>query len=134
MCSATPSRMRAGLDDHIRHRQGALEDAGAVRLGKDRLFERPADLAAVDVEGRHELDVGAAITADRRAHDALERRTLSVAVIFDALHQRAGAVADTGDGHFNFLRHAESVLPSYYRVAKKRRADIRAAATNDRPV
>ena len=39
----------AHLNNDVRHRQRALEDARIVRLGEDRLLQRPADLAA----GRH---------------------------------------------------------------------------------
>ena len=93
------------LDDDVRDRQRALEDAGVVRLGEDRLLERPADLALVDVEGGDELDVAGAVAADRLAHHAVQRRVAAVAVIFHALHQRAGAIADAGDGDLDVLLH-----------------------------
>ena len=91
------------LDDDVRNRQRALEDPGAVRLGEDRLLERPADLAPVDVEGGDELDVARSVAADGLAHDAVERRVAAVAVIFHALHERAGAIADAGDGDLDLL-------------------------------
>ena len=93
------------LDDDVRDRERTLEDAGVVRLGEDRLFQRPADLAPVDVEGGDELDVARAIAADRLAHHAVERRVAAAAVIFHALHQRAGAIADAGDGDLDVLLH-----------------------------
>ena len=96
------------LDDDVRDRQRALEDPRVVRLGEDRLLERPADLAPVDVERGDELDVARAIAADRLAHHAIQRRVAAAAVIFHALHQRAGAIADSGDGDLDVLLHSVS--------------------------
>ena len=94
------------LDDDVRHRQRALEDTRVVRLGEDRLLERPADLALVDVERGDELDVAGAVAADRLVHHAVERRVAAAPVIFHALHQRAGAIADPGDGDLDVLLHS----------------------------
>ena len=94
------------LDDDVRHRQRALEDASVVRLGEDRLLERPADLALIDVECRNELDVARAVAADDLVHNAVERRVAAAAVIFHALHQCAGAIADPGDGDLDVFWHS----------------------------
>ena len=104
-----PVEHRTGLNDDIRHRQGALKDAGAVWLGEDRLLQRVTDLAPVYVKRRDKLDVATAIAADGLAHDAVERRAVAVAIVFHALHQRTGAIADAGDGYFDILLHAVSV-------------------------
>ena len=99
------------LDDDVRHGQRALEDPRVVRLGENRLFQRPADLAAIDIERGDELDVAGAVAADRLAHHAVQRRIAAAAVIFHALHQRAGAISDTGDGDFDVPRHAYEDSP-----------------------
>ncbi len=96
------------LDDDVRDRERALEHARVVRLGEDRLLERPADLALVDVERGDELDVARAVAADRLPHHAVERRVAAAPVIFHALHQRAGAIADPGDGDLDVLLHSVS--------------------------
>ena len=63
MWRRNPVENRTSLNDDIRHRQGALEDAGAVRLGEDRLLERVADFAPVNVKRRDKLDVATAVAA-----------------------------------------------------------------------
>ena len=81
-----PIKHGAGLNNHVRHREGALKDAGAVWLGEDRLVQRATDFAPVYVKRRDKGDVGTAIAADRWAHHALDRSALAMAVIFHALH------------------------------------------------
>ena len=100
--------LRPGLHDDVGYRQRALENAGAVRLGEDRLLQRMADLAAIDVEGGDEFDVGAAIAADVLAHHAVELGIAVGAVILHALDQRAGAIADTGDGNLDLLHERQN--------------------------
>ena len=78
MCGATPSSIGPIWTMTFGHRQRALEDPRAVRLGEDRLLERMADFAPVDVERGDELDVAAAIAADRLAHDAFERSAAAI--------------------------------------------------------
>src|SRR5262249_4677253 len=87
------------------YRQGTLKDAGTVRFGEDRFLERVADLAPVDVERGDKLDIATTIATDGGAHHALERSALAAAIIFDALNQGTGAVADAGNGYFNILSH-----------------------------
>ena len=94
------------LDDDVRYRQRTLEDTRVVRLGEDRLLERPADLALVDVERGDELDIAGAVAADGLVHHAIQRRVAAAPVIFHALHQRAGAIADPGDGDLDVLLHS----------------------------
>ncbi|MGJ3629451.1 hypothetical protein AB5I41_26100 [Sphingomonas sp. MMS24-JH45] len=43
---------------------GAVEHLGAVRLGEDRLAQILADLARIDVIGRHEIEVADLVSAD----------------------------------------------------------------------
>jgi hypothetical protein len=74
------------LDDHIRYRQRTLEDTRIVRLGEDRLLERPADLALVDVECGDEFDVAGPVAADGLVHHAIERRVAAAPVVLHALH------------------------------------------------
>ena len=51
------------------------------------------------------FDIAAAIAANRGTHDALERTNMATAVIFDTLHQGAGAIADARNSYFDrFLR------------------------------
>src|SRR5262245_22672135 len=91
---------RTHLNDHIRHRQRALKHARAVRLCEDGLLERTPHLPAVDIEGGDKFDIAAAVSANGRAHDAVETFTLAVAIVFDALHQGTGTIANHGNGHF----------------------------------
>jgi hypothetical protein len=72
------------------------------------------DLASVYVKRRDKFDITTAIAADRVAHDALGRHTLAIPIVFNPLNERASAIADTGDGYFNFLshRHATFRLPT----------------------
>jgi hypothetical protein len=77
-----------------------------VLFGEDRLLERPADLALVDVECGHELDIAGPVAADDLVHHAIERRVATAPVVFHALHQRAGAIADPGDGDLDVLWHS----------------------------
>ena len=110
------------LDDDVRHRQRTLEDPRVVRLGEDRLLQRPADLASIDVESGDELDVARAVAADCLAHDAVQRRVAAAPVIFHALHQRAGAIADTGDGDLDVASHALRNSPYVRIVGRLRRS------------
>src|SRR5258708_30749625 len=55
---------RTHLNDDVRHRQGALKDAGAVWLCEDRLLERVTDFAPVYVKPRDKFDIATAITTD----------------------------------------------------------------------
>src|SRR5262249_23198915 len=107
---ARPGEGGAGLQDDVGHRKRALKNAGAVRLCENRLFERVTDFSAVDVEGRHKLDIAALIAADGGTHDAFDRGSLARAIVFDALNQGTGAIADAGNGYFNFLSHRHAIL------------------------
>ena len=100
-----PIQHRTGLNDDVRYRQGALKDTRAVGLGEDRLLQRAADLAPVNIESRDEFNVGAAIAVDGLVHDAIECRTLPIPVVFHPLHKGAGAVADADDCDFDVLLH-----------------------------
>ena len=73
--------------------------------GEDRLGEVEADLLGVDVEGRDELDVADVVAAERDVHEARHRLArVGVAVVLDPLEERAGAVADSGDGDLDLVR------------------------------
>ena len=70
------------------------------------------DLGRVDVEGRHELDVTDVVAAEGDVHQTRHGvGRVGIAVVLDALDQRAGAVADAGDGDPDLLAHA--VLSSW---------------------
>ena len=45
------------------------------------------------------------------AHDAFDLRAVAAAVVFYALHQRARAITDAGDGYFDILLHAVLISP-----------------------
>ena len=97
--------LRTHLDDNVRDGQRTLEDTRVVRLGEDRLLKRPADLADVDVERGDELNIARAIAPHRLAHHAVQSRIAAAPIILNALHQRAGAIADARDGDLDLLLH-----------------------------
>ena len=71
---------------------------------EDGLAEVEADLGGVDVEGGDELDVADVVAAEHHVHEAGDGLgRVGVAVVLEALHQRAGAVADAGDGQPNLF-------------------------------
>jgi hypothetical protein len=94
---------RASLNDDVRHGQSALKDARAVWLCEDGLLERVANLAPVYVKRRDKFDIATAIAANGLVHDAFDRNALAIAVVLNALHQRAGAIADAGNGYFDVV-------------------------------
>jgi hypothetical protein len=61
-------------DAGLRHLREAV---GVVLPGEDRLGEVLADLLAVDVEGRHELDVANVIAAEVDVHEARDEITVA---------------------------------------------------------
>ena len=84
------------LDAEVRDLVGELDRV--VLAGEDRLGEVLADLVGVDVERGAELDVADVVAAEvdvHQARDGLAR--IGVAVVLDALHERARAVADADD-------------------------------------
>ena len=83
----TPERGHLGEPDRV------------VVGGEDRLGQVKAHLCRVDVEGGHELGVADVIAPERDVHEARDPVVrIGVAVVLDALHERAGAVADSRDG------------------------------------
>ena len=139
----TPERQWRYADlihDAARNRLIAIREDHELKAGYlARLGDVATDLLRVDVEGRHEADVTHVVPAEHDVHEAgdvsLER---GVAVVLDALHQRAGAVADTDDRdpHLAAARRSRSrrrvlrhVSFSYGRVragALRRAARLRA--------
>ena len=95
---AEPVEGRTALhrDTEVRH---LAELDRVVLAGEHGLADVDADLVGVDVERGDELDVADVVAAELDVHEAghpLGR--IGVPVVLDALEQRAGAVADTGDG------------------------------------
>ena len=95
---AEPVEGRAPL-----HGDPELADAGeadgVVLPGEDGLAQVGADLGRVDVEGGHELEVADVVATEHHVHQAGDRLgRIGVAVVLDALDERAGAVAHAGDG------------------------------------
>ena len=85
------------------HRHAQMRDVGeldrVVLAGPDRLRQVLADLLLVDVERGDELDVAHVVAAEIDVHEARDDVVLArVAVVLDALDQRAGAVPDSDDG------------------------------------
>ena len=88
----------AALHGHAGRRDvGDLD--GVVLGGVDRLGQVEADLLGVDVERGDELHVVDVVVPELDVHQPghLAAR-VGVLVVLDALHQRAGAVADADDG------------------------------------
>ena len=56
-----------------------------------------------DIEGRDELDIPTAVAADRVLHQPVERGIVAITIVFHALHQGAGAIADPGNRDFDLL-------------------------------
>ena len=72
---------------------------------EDGLADVEADLGRVDVEGGDDLDVAHVVAAELHVHEAGDGLgRVGVAVVLQALHQRAGAVADSRDGQPDGLR------------------------------
>ena len=86
-------------DVDARNRQGFLKHHRAVGLGEDRPFQGLTDLAPVDVEGGHDLDVAGAPTADVGMHEPGGIHAPVGPVIFDPLYQRTRTVADSCNRH-----------------------------------
>jgi hypothetical protein len=80
-----------------------LKDARAVWLCEDSLLKRVANLAPVYVKCRDKFHIATAIAANGLVHDAFDRNALAIAVVLHALHQRAGAIADAGNGYFDVV-------------------------------
>jgi hypothetical protein len=96
LAEAVVGHAAVDVDAQVGH-VGELE--GVVRLDEDRLGQVLADLVAVDVEGRHELDVADVVAAQVDVHEAgMKSVVLRVGVVVAALDQAAGAVADADDG------------------------------------
>ena len=91
------------------HRHAEVRHVGAelqrvVLAGEDRLAEVLADLVGVDVERGAELDVADVVAAEVDVHEAGDDLGLvGVAVVLDALHERAGAVAHADDRHAHLV-------------------------------
>ncbi len=69
--------------------------------GEDRFGNILADLARIDIDAQHEIDVTRAVAADVSWISPLRRIVL--AVIGDALDERACAVAHADHGDLNWL-------------------------------
>lgn len=59
-------------DGHARCRNVGLEDGRVVGRGEDRLGQVLADLARIDIDAQHELDIARAIAADRLVDQSCE--------------------------------------------------------------
>ena len=77
-------------------RERGLKDAGAVGGGEHRFLQGASDLAGIDVECGHDLDVGGPPPPDLLVHEPGRRGHVPRAVVLDPLHERAGAIADPG--------------------------------------
>ena len=84
------------LHPQLAHR-GELD--GVVLAREDGLADVEADLGRVDVERGDHLHVVHVVAAEHHVHEAGDGLgRVGVAVVLEALHQRAGAVADSRDG------------------------------------
>ena len=92
------------------------EADGVVQPGVDGLAEVGADLGLVHVERGDGDDVADVVPTEIDVHQTGDGLLgLGVAVVRDALDQRAGAVADAGDRETDWAGHRMS--PSYVRSA-----------------
>ena len=78
-----------------------------VGFRPDGLAQIQSDLGSVHVEGGHGLDVVDVVAPEHYVHQARNMVVgLSVGVVIQALHQRTGAVANTGDGDADGIAHS----------------------------
>ena len=100
--------------------------------GVDRLAEVGADLGLVDVERGDRDDVADVVAAELDVHEAGDRvGRVGVAVVGEALDQRAGAVADAGDREADgavhrYVSFGGSCEGSGHRLGARRRRGRRA--------
>jgi hypothetical protein len=66
------------------------------------------DFALVHIKGGDKFDVTAAIATDRRPHDTFEPTAVPVAIVFYALHQGAGTIANARNRYSDILSHWHS--------------------------
>jgi len=84
-------------------RKIGLKDRRTLRLGKDRLLKRLADLPPIDIKGRNSANVLKAVAADGFMHQPGSFSGSVSAVILDSLQKRAGAIAHARNGKPNGL-------------------------------
>ena len=90
---------RTALHGHA-GRGNVRELQRVVLAGPDRIRQLHADLEGVDVERRHELEVADGVLAEAGVHEPGDGFVgVGILVESDALHERIGAVSDTGDGN-----------------------------------
>src|SRR5699024_8061373 len=79
----------------------------------DGLCDVVADLLAIDVEGRDELEVAHVVVAELDVHQSRDLLGgIRVAIVFHALDQGTRAVAQAGDGDPNRILSHSLVLSS----------------------
>src|ERR671919_498766 len=124
-----PVQGRAPLDRYACGRDVVGEPDRVVRLGEDGLGHVPPDLLAVDVESRHDLDVGHVVRAQLHVHEArCGVGRVGVTVVLQPLDQRRRTVAHAHDGDAN-LGHAPSFVPAgLVRRARRGRLPARRSA------
>ena len=116
---------RAHLHDHRRARQLRIERPRIVRRGERGHVHRLADLALVDVEGTHDLDVARPVAADVVVHEAhvrLRRLLIRSAIELDPLQETARAVSDTGDADRDLAHMVGSMRRSAPHILDEGRA------------
>jgi hypothetical protein len=89
-------------------RKIGLKDRRTLRLGKDRLLKRLADLPPIDIKGRNSANVLKAVAADGFMHQAGSFSGSVGAVVLDSLQKRAGAITHTRNGKMNGLHEVIS--------------------------
>ena len=87
-----------------------------VRFRENRLSEIQSDFGAIDVEGRHKLNVVNVVAAEIYVHQSrneILRRCVSVKL--NALNKGRRAITDANDGDANFFGPIPSREPSSFR-------------------
>src|SRR5690606_26325080 len=128
---AEPARSRAGhvrgasIEDAAADDLGALtldlrmKDGSVVGSGEYRVSDIEPDLARVDIDAEHEVDIPCPVTADVRL-DQTARGT-GASIKRRALHQRAGAVSDSDHRNFNRF-HQHSLFPRGFTARSRARS------------
>src|SRR5690606_41674365 len=88
-----------------------MKGGSVVGVGEYRVSDIEPDLARVDIDAEHEVDIPCPVTADVRL--AQTARGTGASIKRRAMHIRAGAVSDSDHRNINRL-HLHSLITRHY--------------------